>query len=325
MRYIGLQEKERTQVAAVNMPPGGLAGRSTVATGQTQHPSQETEKRGNRRPSGAAALMPVVGVALVGITLLLIVGCGDIVVELGSDGAGTSSDQPVETKDDSFIVGPTPRLAVTSFNGSITVTAGPADTIRVQATLRRADKIEYEAVQDGDTVTVNARQEGRTFGRSPGAEIEVTVPPSTGVDLRTSNGMISLDGVQRSGSLRTSNGKIVVDGMTGDLIARTSNGAIGVTGFSGGVELETSNGSVEFDGELTPGSANEMATSNGAVRVTLRGTPSVRLDATTSNSTVTSRLPVLTTSAGDNHLAGTIGDGEAELRVHSSNGSVTIQ
>jgi DUF4097 and DUF4098 domain-containing protein YvlB len=113
--------------------------------------------------------------------------------------------------------------------------------------------------------------------------------------------------------------------MTGDLIARTSNGAIGVTGFSGGVELETSNGSVEFDGELTPGSANEMATSNGAVRVTLRGTPSVRLDATTSNSTVTSRLPVLTTSAGDNHLAGTIGDGEAELRVHSSNGSVTIQ
>jgi hypothetical protein len=267
----------------------------------------------------------MVGAALVGVTLLLIAGRGDIVVELGSDGTGTSSDQPIESKDDSFIVGSTPRLAVTSFNGSITVTAGPADSIRVQATLRRADKIEYAAVQDGDTVTVSARQEGRTFGRSPGAEIEVTVPPSTGVDLRTSNGMISLSGVQRSGSLRTSNGKIVVDGMAGDLIARTSNGAIGVTDFSGGVELETSNGSVEFDGELTPGSANEMATSNGTIRVTLRGTPSVRLDATTSNSTVTSRLPVLTTSAGDNHLAGTIGDGEAELRVHSSNGAVTIQ
>ena len=68
-----------------------------------------------------------------------------------------------------------------------------------------------------------------------------------------------------------------------------------------------------------------MRTSNGSVSVTLRGTPSLRFDASTSNGTVKSELPVLATSTGDQHLAGTIGDGEAELSVETSNGSVTIQ
>ena len=118
---------------------------------------------------------------------------------------------------------------------------------------------------------------------------------------------------------------IVVENMRGDVDARTSNGAIEVMGFVGTTILKTSNGAITFTGELTAGGRNEMETSNGGVNVTLQGTPSIRLDATTSNGTIKSELPVLTTSMGENHFAGTIGDGKAELFIHTSNASVTIR
>lgn len=262
-----------------------------------------------------------VGATGLAAVLLLAVGCGDIEINVGPD-----SDEPVETRDDSYTVGASPRLEVESFNGSIAVTPGSGDTIRVQATLRRADKLEYSVTQSGDTVRVEAtREAGTIIGRSPGAEIEVTVPPSASVVLRTSNGMIEVRGLEESVSLRTSNGKIVVADVTGAIEARTSNGGIEVTGLVGSAELETSNGRISFAGELVAGSSSEMQTSNGSVDVTLEGTPSVQLDASTSNGDVESDLPVLATSTGDRHLVGTVGDGEADLRVQTSNGSVTIR
>ena len=52
----------------------------------------------------------------------------------------------------------------------------------------------------------------------------------------------------------------------------------------------------------------------------------MKLDASTKNGSVTTRFPILTTSLGDErHVVGTIGAGEAELFVRTSNGSVMIQ
>ena len=274
---------------------------------------------------GVIKAVPTIWVILLGVILLIATGCGDIEITWDSDESTSDSDEPVETRDNSFTVGPSPRINVISFNGRITVNPSSDNTVRVQAELRRADRIDYQVRQDGDTVSVEARQKGRTSGRSPGAHIDVMAPSSSSVELRTSNGTIELSGINKSGTLRTSNGTIIVENMKGDLDAGTSNGAIEVTGFVGSAILSTSNGAITFNGELVSRGRNEMETSNGSVDVTLQGTPSVRLDATTSNGNVTSKLPILTTSVGENHLAGTIGNGEAELFIHTSNGSVTIR
>ena len=280
----------------------------------------ETGKHNNGMRSWMTVVGWAVGAVLLGAILLIGAGCGDIEIDLSSE-----SDEPVETRDDSFTVGSSPRLEVDSFNGRITVSLSSDDTIRVQATLRRADRIEYQVSQDGDTVRAEAREKGKTLGRSPGADIKVTAPVSTRVELRSSNGAIEVAGIEESGHLDTSNGKIVLKSVRGDFDASTSNGGIDVSGLVGTVTLETSNGSIDFTGELTPDGRNEMRTSNGSVHVHLQGTPSVRLDATTSNGGVTSKLPILATSTGENHLTGTIGDGDADLVIRTSNGSVTVQ
>ena len=236
---------------------------------------------------------------------------------------------PTETRDDSFVVGESSRVVVSGDNGSIVVNPGTDGTVRVQATLRKPDDVEYEAVQEGDTISVKAKDKRDgifNFGESPGAAIEITAPSNTWVELRTSNGSVEVYGMRKSGTVRTSNGKIVMQDVIGDFDISTSNGDVTIVRATGTFDVGTTNGRIEFDGELVPSGDNRMTTSNGRVEIKLRGTPSVKLDASTGNGSVTTKFPVLTTSRGDErHLVGTIGAGDAELHVRTSNGSVMIQ
>jgi len=251
---------------------------------------------------------------------------------------------PIETRDDHFTVEGSVQLVVDSENGSIDVKVGSDDEVRVQATLRGADRIEYEVRQEGDTITVTSRKTRRVlFGFGPGTDLVITVPINTVVDLNTSNGRIELRGIHGSGSLNTSNGRIVLEDVIGDFEGDTSNGAITIDTMQGSArlhtsngkvdvrdvigefELESSNGGISFSGELLPGTRNRLETSNGRVEVELLGVASVTLDASTSRGDVNSELPILITVFRDKDLKGTIGDGEADLRIRTSNGDVTIR
>jgi len=251
---------------------------------------------------------------------------------------------PTETRDDRFAVAGPVRLVVDSENGRIEVEAGPVNEVHVLATLRWADRLEYEVRQEGDTITVTSRKKRRVlFGFGPGTDLLITVPADTVVDLDTSNGRIELTGINGSGSLDTSNGKIVMENVVGDFVGDTSNGSIAIDGMEGTARLSTSNGGVtvqdvigEFDiessngritfsGEFLPGGRNRLETSNGRVEVKLQGVPSVTLDASTRRGDVNSELPILVTVMKEKELTGTIGDGEADLRIRTSNGDITIR
>lgn len=235
---------------------------------------------------------------------------------------------PTETRDDSFSVGDSPVLMVQGENGSVTVNPGTGDTIRVQATLHRPNGLDYTVTQDGDTIRVRAEEKGGgflSFGDSPSADMEITAPANTRVDVATSNGRVEVHGMQQSGRVRTSNGRIVLDDVEGEFDVSTSNGSITIARAKGEFNVSTSNGAIDFSGEIVPGSDNRMTTSNGTIEVNLEGTPSVNLDASTSNGSIVSNIPVLTTSREDDRLMGVIGDGGADLMIRTSNGSVRIQ
>jgi DUF4097 and DUF4098 domain-containing protein YvlB len=258
------------------------------------------------------------------------------------------------SRDDSFAVGQSPTLVVTSHNGRVVVRAGAENTIRVRAKLKNPSRVDYQAGQEGDAVTVYARQKGKSslidlFGQGGRADIEVTAPKSTEVEIKSANGRLELHGIEASGTLHTSNGRIVVGGAKGEYDAETSNGRIELRAVEGSGALRTSNGkitmdsvkgefsaatsngSISFEGEMTPGGKNRLTTTNGSVTVKLRGTPSLEVDASASMGKVSSALPALRRSAQDERglrgtsLRGTIGDGEAELLVRTTNGSVSIE
>ena len=180
-----------------------------------------------------------------------------------------------ETRDDSFSVGEFPKIMVNGSNGRINVSAGTDDTVRVQATLRRSDDLKYEVAQDGNTINVEVEEQGGRFsflGQSPGADIEITAPSNTRVELRTGNGTIQLYGMHQSGTVRSSNGKVIMDDVTGDFDVHASNGSVDIARATVTFDIETSNERIVFAGVIVPGVGNRMTTSNGSVEITLHRT-----------------------------------------------------
>jgi hypothetical protein len=213
-----------------------------------------------------------------------------------------------ETHDDTFNVGAAPKFVVSNDNGQIDVVTGDEGTVNVKATIRRPDDVEYDVVQEGDTIRVEARVSSVWgFGTDAGADITVTLPADTNIDLRTSNGGIEVVDIQNSGKLRTSNGRISLENVKGEF------------------EINTSNGDIDFRGEMTDGGMNQLTTSNGSVEVTLLGEPSVKLDATTSNGEIICELPIVATESGVKRLVGVVGGGDAVLVVKTSNGSIAVE
>jgi len=273
---------------------------------------QTPNRRVRRRPWLVLSLLAVV---VITIAFSVTAGCDE-----------GCSDAPTETQDDSFTVGDSPKVVVITSNGGIKVNAGSDNEVRVQATLREPDRIDYTVSPVGDTITVEAKaRSGGPWTGCMSAEITVTAPARTDVDLKTSNGAIELDAIEGSGKLTTSNGKIVLDNVKGNFEGRTSNGEVDARGVIGEFDLGTSNGRISFHGELTAGGSNRLVTSNGSVDVELLGTPSVSLEATTSNGDITSELPMTDALIEDDRIVGTVGDGEANLYISTSNGDVTIR
>ncbi len=253
----------------------------------------------------------------------------------------------VSTKTDNFTVRDSLTLEVTTLGGRIEVKAGSDSVVSVRAELRDIRRIEYEARQSasGDEVIVTAENKGKWWfpAGSTQADIYVTVPASTALRLKTSNGKIEVQGTTGGGILDTSNGDILIEQVQGDFEATTSNGAVEIDTIDGSAyvrtsngkvslqeakgefNVKTSNGTVSFSGEMTPGGSNRLVTSNQKVEVELTGTPSVHLDASTSNEKVKCELPILATKTDTDHLVGTIGAGEAELYIETSNGDVVIR
>ncbi len=266
------------------------------------------------------------------------------VVALSSSGCTTKS--AVSTETDNFTVGQTANLKVNTLGGRIEIIAGSDNVVAVRAELRDIRRIKYEAIQSGNDVIVTAEKTGTWWfpAGNTRADIYVTVPANTSLILKTQNGAIDVRGTTAGGILETTNGAITLADVKGDFDATTKNGAVDVDTIDGSVlikstngmvsvreakgsfNLRTKNGNVTFSGELTSGGSSRLVTVNGDIEVELTGTPSVHLDASTKNGKVIhDDIAILATRTDTNHVIGSIGTGEADLYIETSNGDVTIE
>jgi len=214
-----------------------------------------------------------------------------ILVFIAVGGALVAVDRGAKaTKDQTFAVSGAPRLLVASdVGGSIQVHPGSDNAVRVQAQLRGANRIDFNISQSGDTVDVAAHRSGwlNWLGGARKADIVVSIPRRSLVELDSANSRIDLQGVEGAATLHTSNadlhlanvigpidasssnGSIQADGVQGTVKLHTSNGSIKLTGITGSVDAQTSNGSITFSGTPAAQSNNRLKTSNGSVNVFL--------------------------------------------------------
>jgi hypothetical protein len=207
-------------------------------------------------------------------------------------------------------------LKVDTSNGSIAVTGGSRRDIGIQA-------------------KVMAQAETLTEARSIVADVKIT----------TDGGQIQADGPRMVGrrgwwvsyrietptrqnvDLGSSNGSVTLTGLDGVLRAGTSNGSVHATDLSGDVKVTTSNGSLQIslNGSTWVGAGLEATTSNGSLRVDMPRDYSAHLVAHTGNGGLSIDRPVTMQGRIGREIDTTIGRGGPTVRFHTNNGSLVIR
>jgi DUF4097 and DUF4098 domain-containing protein YvlB len=233
-----------------------------------------------------------------------------------------------QTFDRTYDVRPGARLVLDNVNGRVTVTAWNQPRIRVRAEQHveshdsaaakktMASLVNVSADANGLRIHTNhPKNTDGFFAWLAGMNVEtrvnyeIVVPRSMNLDLETVNGTVTASNVNGVLRFSTTNGRINVERCAGELEASTTNGGIAA-------ELLT----------VVPGRPVRLSTTNGRITVALPRTIAARVDAGTSNGSINSDIPVLTSSSSRHTLRGTInGGGAAELRLHTTNGSIEIK
>ncbi|MGD0695180.1 MAG: hypothetical protein ABSB82_10030 [Terriglobia bacterium] len=144
--------------------------------------------------------------------------------------------------------------------------------------------------------------------------------------VETSGGSIEANAI--SGSLRghTSGGPIHMSRVDGDIDADTSGGSIHIEDAGGRVIAKTSGGSVDVRFDRGNDKGGELETSGGSMRVAVDPKVNLTLDASASGGGVKTDLPITVVGhVSASNLHGTLGSGGAELRMHTSGGSIQIE
>ena len=93
----------------------------------------------------------------------------------------------------------------------------------------------------------------------------------------------------------------------------------------GEIDGGTSNGSIRFNGTFDGGSESKLRTSNASITVTVGEHANVRVDAETSNGDMDVEIPLDASTRRNERVVGDIGDGDATLKLRTSNRSITIR
>lgn len=224
-------------------------------------------------------------------------------------------------------------LVARSENGAITAAERPGETMTVKAVIRartqeRADATEIVAEQSPDGgLLLHAKWPEKREGNE-GCIFDLAVPACASIELRSSNGRLTLTGLSGTALLRSSNGRIAIDGFTGPISADSSNGAIEVTGATSNVRASSSNGRLTVTlADSNPGPV-DLSTSNGSIDLTVGQSFVGLLSARTSNGSVTISGPGIEVTQQRKTTASARFGPEADAAasdLRTSNGRITVK
>jgi hypothetical protein len=227
------------------------------------------------------------------------------------------------------------QLYLENMNGSVEVQGWDQATADISGTKSASTEqslsaLKIDIVASDDSIRIRTvRPSGHMGGM--GARYVIKVPRQTRLEkIATSNGRITITGIEASARLETSNGSVNADGVKGGLEVSTSNGSIRVS-LSDIVDrqpvtLRTSNGSVQLS-VASPGLGDlAVSTSNGSITAQLPASVAATVDASTSNGSITNEFSdTFRGTSKKNHLEGSIGTGGPRIRLSTSNGSIRLR
>lgn len=250
---------------------------------------------------------------LLAVPLLMSGGC-----ELMVAGPRASASDVWER---TYALGNTPSVSIRNTNGSLTVQVHDAPRIdvraerSVQAATEQGARELLAQTTIGEDITATSvslsTRRPSSFGLGQQAQVryDVRVPRGTSLALRTTNGALSIEGVQ------------------GVIELETVNGRVRGTGLGQVHRAETVNGSVELGLDRVSPRGATFETVNGSVEVTLPASTAAAVSVRTVNGSiaVTGFTRVDEGERQRRRYEGTVNGGGPALRIETVNGSVSVR
>jgi hypothetical protein len=201
-------------------------------------------------------------------------------------------------------------------NGSVHVYGWDKNEVLVRALVSasaytadeaKALAAEVKVETDGDRV----RSDGPSYRRRTSwyVSYEVWVPRKTSFDTETSNGSVSVEGVEGRMDLRAQNGSITLRDVAGDIRGQTSNGSV----------------NAQLSGTSWKGDGLDLTTSNGSVNLEIPKGYNARLETGTVNGGMNIDFPITVQGTIGRRITTNLGTGGTRVRAVTTNGSVRIR
>jgi DUF4097 and DUF4098 domain-containing protein YvlB len=223
--------------------------------------------------------------------------------------------QETETFDRTLSLAPGGTVRLKTFSGRVTITGTGGSQVVVHAVRRatpeRLRDIKLEVRQEGNTVEIDAnhRLVERRNNNVVETDFDIQVPQQTRLDLRTFSAPVSVTAVR---------GDLTVDGFSSDIRLVDVGGPARVKTFSGDVNLEATG--------WNDGDDLNVNTFSGGVTLRLPDSARGNIDFDTFSGRFNSDLPVTLTSSSRRNFRGSLnGGGNADFRLKTFSGNVTIR
>jgi len=228
------------------------------------------------------------------------------------------------------------RVVVTGAGDDITLVGWGEDEVRLEATRHgfgwngsaaedALAGVEVVTSQRGDTLTIEVRRPptfGGFVGRSPHADLRLSLPTGVVVEAQTVSGEIAAEGLRGDATLGTVSGEIDTEGTEGALSLNTTSGDAEVSDHRGPLVANSISGDISASGDLAD---PHVETVSGDVRLEgVRGR--VQIDTISGEISVrAARDAVLSleSTSGDIEVDGGLAASE-ESRINNISGDVRL-
>jgi DUF4097 and DUF4098 domain-containing protein YvlB len=271
-------------------------------------------------------------------------------IAIAASATTTHADQWSKT----YQVNGRPDLRVITGDGDVVVTGTDQHQIdaRVTATGWTIGPNDVQIIesQSGNSVSIEVKVPHWGFsmfgGNHKSLRVDVSVPRELDLDVRTSDGSVTAQGVSGKIQFDTGDGNVTASNIKGDIKIHTGDGHIEGHNFDGSLDANTGDGNLRIDGRfdgltLKTGDGNiEAQASSGSKvasgwslhsgdgHITLRvpGDLNAMLDARTGDGSITLDIPIqVSGSLSHSSVRGKMNAGGPTLAVSSGDGSIHIE
>ena len=184
----------------------------------------------------------------------------------------------------------------------------------------------------------------RRWNRRGCANVEIRIPRKMQIEIASINGRIEVDVLRARVRARSSNGsacfrdivgnvdvitsnaKVCCSCTRGQLTARSSNGKIEIEEHHGSIDASTSNGLIRASLEVLGKRGVQLATSNGRIVLELPEEVDADVDIRIDNGIIRSdRTLTPATRESTGRLSGRLGSGGTQVKLRTSNGSISLR